>query len=61
MKWGEQNHPSLYWLAILTKEVGELAQTIIDDGWPVQTRKELVQVAAVAVAWLEAMNRNEPT
>lgn len=51
-KWGEQNHDDLYWLGILMEEVGELAQGII-EGSP-NYRKELVQIAAVAVAWAEA-------
>lgn len=61
-KWGEQRflHP-LYWLAILTEEVGEVAEAVIE---PVdieiaspEVRRELVQVAAVAVCWLEAIDR----
>ncbi|SEB15903.1 hypothetical protein SAMN05421743_12160 [Thalassobacillus cyri] len=27
-KWGVQRHPYPYWLAILTEEVGEVAQAI---------------------------------
>ena len=61
-KWGEQNHDDLYWLAILTEEVGEVAQEIItpkQDGCFPEDRvvKELIQVAAVAVAWVEAIGR----
>lgn len=55
-KWGEQNHGDLYWLGILTEEVGELAKDIIEYK-PAQ--KELVQVAAVAVSWLEALERRQ--
>jgi NTP pyrophosphatase (non-canonical NTP hydrolase) len=55
-KWGEQNHPDLRWLAILVEEVGELAQALI-DGRPADARRELVQVTAVGLAWLEAMER----
>jgi len=54
-KWGEQDHGDLYWLAILTEEQGELAREIIENGPNI--KKELVQVAAVAVAWLEALQR----
>lgn len=59
-KWGEQNHKDLYWLGILSEEVGELARNLIDPQTPLLERKareELVQVAAVAVAWLECMER----
>jgi NTP pyrophosphatase (non-canonical NTP hydrolase) len=56
-KWGEQNHPDLYWLGILMEEAGELAKDIIEGKNP---KKELVQVAAVALAWLEAIDRRYP-
>ena len=62
-KWGEQNHPPLHWLAILTEEVGELAKEVNEHYWREQRdtltklRAELVQVAAVAVAWLECLDR----
>ena len=55
-KWGEQNHPNLYWLGILVEEVGESAKAIIEDDSE-NIEKELVQVAAVAVAWLECIKR----
>lgn len=58
-KWGEQNHPDLYWLGILVEEVGELAQALI-EGKGDAARKELVQVTAVGLAWLEALERKQP-
>lgn len=41
-------------VAVLTEEAGEVARAVLDstDG---DLRTELVQVAAVAVAWLEGM------
>ena len=57
-KWGEQNHSPLYWLGILVEEVGELSKEII-EGHELSCQKELIQVAAVAVAWLEMRLRNE--
>ena len=57
-KWGKQLHSNFIWLAILTEEVGELAQAILHDkfgGRAKGTAKtELLHVAAVAVQWLEA-------
>lgn len=41
-------------LAVLTEEVGEVARAML-DGRPAELRRELVQVAAVAVAWLEGL------
>ncbi len=56
-EWGEQNHDDLYWLGILTEEVGELAKAIIEGDC--HGAKELVEVAAVAVQWLDAIGRRE--
>lgn len=56
-KWGLQLHDPLYWLAILTEEVGEVAAEIQSE-YPVSVeriaayRHELAQVAAVAIAAL---------
>jgi len=57
-KWGEQNHHSMMWLAILMEEVGEVAAAALQerkDGY----RAELIHVAAVAVAAVESFDRNE--
>lgn len=67
-KWGEQNHEPALWLGILTEEVGELAQaineTVFDNGDDARTkggydnmRAEAVQVAAVAVQFIEYLDR----
>ena len=54
-KWGKQDHPLPYWLAILAEEFGEAAKEIVDS--PHQPtpnlRTELIQLAAVAVQMLE--------
>ena len=55
-KWGEQNHSDLYWLGILVEEVGELAKAIIENDGE-NGVKELVQTAAVCVAWMDAIKR----
>ncbi len=53
IKWGAQRHLAQEtWLTILVEEVGEVAESIL-EGDPVGYSKELVQVAAVAVAALE--------
>ena len=41
-------------LTVLTEEVGEVGRAILDRDHP-NLRAELIQVAAVAVAWLEGM------
>lgn len=59
-KWGEQNHEDSYWLGILMEEVGESATDVIEntlDSHTARLREELVQVAAVAVAWIECIDR----
>lgn len=57
-KWGEQNHTPLKWLAILMEEVGEVAQAIL-QGNRLQCIEELIQCAAVIIAWLECEKRGK--
>jgi NTP pyrophosphatase (non-canonical NTP hydrolase) len=56
-KWGEQNHDDYTWLAILAEEIGESAQAVLHDTFGGSAsgtlRGELIQAAAVLVAWLE--------
>lgn len=85
-KWGEQNHAATVWLTVLTEEVGELAEAILehraaqrgsvnkrifeamaagvlDDPvkhWHTAMREEAVQVAAVAAAIVEWLDRGSP-
>lgn len=68
-KWGQQDHTDLGWLAILMEEVGEAAEAICHkDVDPVTEpdpmsdpegalEREVVQCAAVCVAWLESRFR----
>jgi len=73
-KFGIQNHRPIEWCAILGEEVGEVNKEALEyhfkDGFPDQYReskqnllknyrKELVQVAAVAMAMIESLERNE--
>jgi NTP pyrophosphatase (non-canonical NTP hydrolase) len=58
-KWGDQSgHPDLFWNAILGEEVGEVHRALLkqDGERSGDLRHELVQVAAVAVAWVEALD-----
>lgn len=60
-RWGEQNHDPFTYLAILVEEVGELAQAALHSrfGGPAAAglREEAVQVAAVALAIVECLDR----
>lgn len=68
IKWGVQNHDPLRFYAILAEEVGEVAKEVVE--WAAtdeylekcerieNLRKELIQTAAVAVAFAEALDRN---
>lgn len=72
-KWGEQNHNILKWNAILTEEIGEIGKAINElfpakfnpekftlphkNVYISQLREELIQAAAVCVAWLECIER----
>lgn len=64
-KWGIQNHPPLLWLSILSEEVGEVAKELNEFGFssdPVRlenARTELIQTAAVAIAFADSLSRNQ--
>jgi NTP pyrophosphatase (non-canonical NTP hydrolase) len=63
-KWGEQNHDPFVYGAILSEEVGEAAQAALKAGGEggktlADLRVELVQVAAVAVAFIECLDRGK--
>lgn len=45
------------WLPVLTEEVGEVARALCDDGGLERLREELIQVAAMASAWIAAIDR----
>ena len=65
LKWGQQDHGDFEWVSILTEEVGEAATDANEANFPSGRnvgdysllRSELLQVAAVAVAWVEAIDR----
>jgi NTP pyrophosphatase (non-canonical NTP hydrolase) len=56
-QWGRQDHGPQTWLSILVEEVGEYAKAILeqDDDAIIA---EMIQVAAVAIAALEAFERH---
>lgn len=61
-KWGVQDHEDTYWLGILVEELGECARFCVGKQHPTnraRKRTELTQVAAVALAWLECLDRRE--
>lgn len=61
-KWGQQDHIPSIWMAILGEEFGELCQEALryDFGGVIDRnlRDEAIQVAAVAVAIVEYIDRN---
>lgn len=67
-KWGEQNHKPIEWVAILTEEIGEVSKEALEYHFKkyyrdvdqlANYRKELIQVAAVAVAMIQCLERNK--
>jgi NTP pyrophosphatase (non-canonical NTP hydrolase) len=60
-KWGEQNHDDEIWLAILSEEIGEVSQALLHNKFGGRAkgtlREELVHAAAVAIQWLEYIDR----
>lgn len=62
-KWGDQtSHAQGTWSMILMEEVGEVCEAVLEHqhgDWGMEgVRKELLQVAAVAVAWIQALDFN---
>ncbi len=61
-KWGGNEHDDAHttseWVAIIAGELNEVLWGIA-EGDQKQTEEELVHVAAVAVAWLEAIERRK--
>lgn len=63
-KWGESNHAPATWLALLSKQMGQageaalLAEVGVSEGVHL-LRRELIQIAAVAVAAVEALDRGK--
>jgi NTP pyrophosphatase (non-canonical NTP hydrolase) len=56
-RWGVQNHGPDGWLTILMEEVGEASRAVLGGWADNKYRRELVQVAAVAVAAIECLDR----
>lgn len=52
-KWGDQHHDDAWWCVIEAEEFGEVAREVYEKAPASRLREELVQVAAVAVAWIE--------
>jgi len=71
-KWGIQDHENFKWLAIVTEELGEAAQEILEIDFLLRKdiiniksvehrrellRAELIQVAASAISFIECLDR----
>lgn len=57
-KWGEQNHEAERWGLILLEELGEVAKSRLENDRH-NYLTELVQAAAVMVAWIECELRHD--
>lgn len=58
-KFGHQKHADHIWLSLVVEEVGEVAECLNDGMNKGLVRTELVQVAALVVAWLEKLREDE--
>ena len=66
-KFGIQNHDDFRWLAILGEEFGEVSKAVceqLQDNYTAEALEEnleieLIQVAAVCVAWVECIRRRK--
>lgn len=64
LKFGAlREQPHTKWFTIQAEEHGEVARAILEHDGSVRAenhlRSEITQVAAVCIAWLEAMDRQE--
>jgi hypothetical protein len=67
VKWGEQRYSDAGWLPILIEEVGEVGEMVCEithnpeaDGrYVANLEYELIQVAAVCIAWIEAIRKRD--
>lgn len=59
-KWGAmpRNLSDVVWLAVLVEEVGEAAESILKMEWD-NLRKEVIQIIAVGVAWMEDVENHD--
>lgn len=55
-KFGRQELDRTRFIHILTEEVGEISNGILNEHPISEVRKELIQVAAVAVQWVEEID-----
>lgn len=68
-KYGEQNHDDFGWLAILAEEFGEAGKAVCEQLGTKYSKLalrenleiELVQIAAVCIAWIECLRRRDDT
>lgn len=66
-KWGEQNHAPQFWTGILGEEFGEFCEAVnetvfdngSDKGGYENMKTEAIHVAAVAIGFLECLERNK--
>jgi NTP pyrophosphatase (non-canonical NTP hydrolase) len=56
IKWGQQDHLTGRWFEILGEETGEACRAVLEQD-PDKYRKEMIQVAAVAIAAIETLDR----
>ncbi len=56
--WGDQSWKSdSVWGNILSEENGEVAKNVLEHKSLMSLKTELIQVASVAVAWIEALDK----
>ena len=51
--------PDAVRLPVLVEEVGEVAKAMLENADPADPRAELIQVAAIALTWLEALRASD--
>ena len=55
-KWGyPKNIEATVWVSVLSEESGEVARAVLEADYD-ELRNELIQVAAVAIGWVEHLD-----
>ena len=57
-RWGRQVHPAKTWISILGEVLGDVCKANNQEDWE-KYRSELIQIAATAVAAVEAFDKDQ--
>lgn len=60
-QWGgrshDEEHARGFWVVLVTKWVGKVARTVLDDHYDSILRHQLLKLVAILFAWIEVLDR----